>query len=328
MNENRTYGIEIECHTKIGMTEMAIRLNGAFANKGIGHLAQTNSYTHNVDGTNRTVWIIKPDGSVHSALTDYPFNMEIVTPVLRGTEGIKALQVVCETLADVATVSRTCGLHVHHGVSSNEVKAIINAWRKVEKHFFKLLPNSRQNNSYCRTFESFPHMRDVRSDESVRDWEIRTIGTRYVSMNVESYLMRSTLEFRCHSGSVDFGKIKNWTILTQTFIDKAGQITNDMEFDQLLETLQQTTSVGVVGRPRPTTKDEVFVTWTNGAAISELTEIFSIKAKPTTIKSWISGWKNGRGLPAGRGITTETTVSEDITEAVTWARARRDHFGR
>lgn len=326
MNENRTYGIEIECHAKISMEVMMRALNDAFVK--IGHSAQSSFYTHNTDGTNFTVWIIKPDGSLRSPLTDYPYNMEIVSPVLKGTEGIKALRIVCETLADVATVSRTCGLHVHHGVSHNEVKGIINAWRKVEKHFFKLLPNSRQNNTYCRKFESFPLMRDIQSGESVRDWEIRTIGTRYVSMNVESYLMRSTLEFRCHSGSVDFEKIKNWTILTQTFVDKAGQITNDMEFDQLLETLQQTTSVGVVGRPRPTTKDEVFVAWTTGTAISELIEIFSTKAKPNTIKSWISGWKNGRGLPAGRGITTEQVVSEDITEAVTWARTRRAHFGR
>jgi hypothetical protein len=60
-------------------------------------------------------------------------------------------------------------------------------------------------------------------------------------LNLEGWLFRGAVEYRLHSGSVEFGKIKNWIVASQLFTDKAlaGKFeTPAGSFDAMVEVLK------------------------------------------------------------------------------------------
>ena len=46
-----------------------------------------------------------------------------------------------------------------------------------------------------------------------------TGGSRYFKLNVQSYWRHGTVEFRQHSGTVEFGKIRNWLLFCARLVD-------------------------------------------------------------------------------------------------------------
>jgi len=231
MNNQRTFGIEIECHSQISKGMMVARLKRFFDDNGINHSAIADSYGHQTDEYNTTLWYVKDDGSLYAQnsvmRTQFPKNMEIASPVLKGREGLKALKIVCDALDGIATVSKSCGLHVHHGVqgiSDVELRRVINGWLKCEKYFYFALPNSRQSNNYCKSWKDC-NARQIQNHESPMSWynEMTTglIDRRKTALNLRSYTSRRTLEFRLHSGTVEFPKMKNWLLLTQRWLEFA-----------------------------------------------------------------------------------------------------------
>jgi len=229
MNEERTFGIEIECHSSVGDHRMAERIRQFFSDNMINHqVVVDGSYGHDTDASNESTWHIKPDGSVialnENMSSQFPYNMEIVSPVLKGTEGMKAVQVVCKALDDgfgspFATASRTCGFHVHHyvgGCTDEQLVKVANAWRVDEKFFYYALPNSRLSNTYCRQWGNPPECQS----QAVY-WYGNNIGDRRSSLNFRSISMRNTLEWRLHSGTVEWPKVSTWILITQRWLDIA-----------------------------------------------------------------------------------------------------------
>lgn len=263
MNEDRTFGIEIECHASVGEHRIADRIRQFFADNLIPHVVEvTGRYAHDTDQSNTSTWKIKPDGSVMTLNQrmgqEFPYDMEIVSPILKGSAGLKAVQIVCRALDDgmgnvFATASRTCGFHVHHAVNEESLSAIrnvANAWLMDEKFFFYALPDSRLSNTYCSAWKGhdspYAPLRPCRDDEDPFEWYSGYIGGRRKSLNFKSYPLRGTFEWRMHSGTVEFPKVSTWILMTQRWLDLAakGCITKpngrERDFNDFIKSFQTT----------------------------------------------------------------------------------------
>lgn len=212
MDTNRTYGIEIECYSSVTRTELAARIDGALVD--LGHRTAVTGYQPNTDSTNTTVWTVKTDGSLNSNCPRGHHGVEVVSPVLTGHEGLQALAAVCEVLDRLCQVNKACGLHVHHGVKADELEPIAQAWMYFEPAIMQAMPPSRRANRYCKQWHSLTGIQNGLS-------RLGALQDKYCTLNMTSYRLRGTVEFRCHSGTIDCSKIKNWVLFTQGLIKQA-----------------------------------------------------------------------------------------------------------
>ena len=208
-NEERTFGVEIEFQ---GNREEVARLMNA---KGVR--AYVEGYNHST----KSYWKL---------ITDSSCGYELVSPPLKGREGLEQLKKACEALKEArASVDRRCGLHVHHDINDYNAKQIANIFAiyiKLEKTIDTFVPNSRRanNNTYCKSlFQGttqqaiLDKLKAVNSIEDIR----RIWYTRYVKVNFQSYVKYGTIEFRQHSGTIEFDKMYNWILLTQQIVNMA-----------------------------------------------------------------------------------------------------------
>lgn len=106
---NRTYGVEIEF---IGSFDS---LKAALTSLGIPSVINQND-----DHSDFSQWKITPDGSVHNG-------GELISPILRGTEGLGQITTVCQALVQAGcSVNQHCGLHVHVDGSDLTVQDAVN----------------------------------------------------------------------------------------------------------------------------------------------------------------------------------------------------------
>ena len=189
-NEERTFGVEIE-FTTASREEVARLMNA----KGVRALVE--DYNHDT----RNHWKL---------ITDSSCGYELVSPPLKGRDGLNQLKKACEALEEAgAKVDRKCGLHVHHDVNNynlDQIKRIFALYIKLEETIDTLVPESRRanNNNYCSSlFAGRTQQRVLDMLEQANDINsVRTIwGTRYVKVNFQSYIKYGTVEFRQHSGT-------------------------------------------------------------------------------------------------------------------------------
>lgn len=214
---NKEFGVEIEAYG-VDRNRLATLLNTA------GIVTQVQAYNHNT--TN--VWKIVSDASVAGTNS-----FEIVSPILKGEKGLTEVQKVCEVLeAAGAKVNKSCGLHVHF----NARNMTINDWKNLYKNYINLepeidsiMPISRRknNNSYCKgltyryankqsAFNAIDNCTTVSElSRSV------TNNNRYYKLNAESYNRHGSVEFRQHSGTVEYKKISSWIKICSAMIDKS-----------------------------------------------------------------------------------------------------------
>ncbi len=201
-NNKRTFGIEIEL---VHGNKYAMR--DALQRAGID--CEVEGYNH----TTRPHWKIVTDSSIRGG------GYELVSPILKGEEGLDEVRRVCEVLnAQGATVNRSCGLHVHHGagdLKEKHLRNLLNLYRRSEGVIDTMMPVSRRasNNTYCETLR---HLR-----EGERPWG------RYYKLNLESLHVHGTVEFRQHSGTVDAEKITNWVKITQMMVERSKRQVKD-----------------------------------------------------------------------------------------------------
>ncbi len=212
-NEERTFGVEIEFKAVL-REEVAARMN----EKGVP------TYVEHYNHSTRDHWKV---------ITDSSCGYELVSPILKGREGLRQLELACEALNELgAKVNRTCGLHVHHDIndySVEDTKNLYATYIKFEKIIDSFLPNSRRgdNNRFCKSLTSVNYSK---TEQSVLESLQRTktmddikslFSTRYLKLNIQSYVKYGTIEFRQHSGTTEYEKIYNWIILTQQMVDNA-----------------------------------------------------------------------------------------------------------
>lgn len=216
-DERRTYGVEIEVLER-GVSQFEI----AQVIRAAGVESQNEWYNHET----KNYWKV---------ITDSSAGYEIVSPVLRGHDGLEQIKKVCEALQSIGCkVDKRCGLHVHHGVDDYSIKnfkTLYITYAKYEKALDSVLPNSRRddNNTYCQSLMASMYYVSNAYNELVEKIEkCKTVNDisgvfhhdRYYKLNIQSYVKYGTIEFRHHSGTIDADKIINWVMLTQAMVTK------------------------------------------------------------------------------------------------------------
>jgi hypothetical protein len=119
-------------------------------------------------------------------------------------------------------------LHVHHYAGDLSVKNFRNlyiSYAKYEGLIDTLQPISRRgnNNQYCRSLITYGYDELVeRLNRCKTIDDIRCIfGTRYLKLNIESYVRYGTIEFRQGAGTTDADKIINWIMFTQLMVERS-----------------------------------------------------------------------------------------------------------
>ena len=200
-----TFGVEIECYNVL-------------RSDLISHVRQrsisieSEGYNHN---DNERYYKIVSDASIHGAN-----GQEVVSPILKGENGMNSLKMVCDSLVAVgARVNKSTGLHIHFDASSISDEHFINIFRNyqaIESVIDSFMPMSRRenNNGYCRSLVGLRYG-DCQTKRDI----INLNGTRYRKVNAESYLRHKTIEFRQHSGTIEYKKISNWILFLRELIN-------------------------------------------------------------------------------------------------------------
>lgn len=225
---NRKFGIEIEAH---GISP--VRLAAALRAAGIE--CQTEGYNH----TTRNHWKTVSDSSVRGTDT-----FELVSPILEGLAGLEQVKTVCQVLSQLrAKINKTCGLHIHfdaEGFGLDQMKNMVVNYAHYEGIIDSFMPTSRRadNNTYCKSITNLARL--MRVTHTIRDL-VGLQNSRFYKMNLQAYLRHQTIEFRQHSGTVEFEKISNWILFLHNLVEysKKKQVTQEEASFESLSKFQQ-----------------------------------------------------------------------------------------
>ena len=223
MLDDRKFGVEIEF-----IDAPADRVIEELRREGIS--CQYEGYNHDNHGR----WKLVYDASVYNKNGER--GLELVSPPLSGLEGLARLGKACRALNRAgAKINKTCGLHVHHDMRDADInvfKGLFYLYWRFENTIDNLMPNSRRgnNNKYCRSvhyiniecFKKIKSITDLRAFFS--GWMQTGQDWRYLKLNFNAYVRHGTIEFRQHSGTIEFEKIKNWVLFTRAMINAAFDI--------------------------------------------------------------------------------------------------------
>lgn len=222
MKYDYTYGIELEFYYpenigtySVGREEIAKKITNA----GIPSFAKNYDNQHKVCD----FWKVTTDGSLNERT-----GAEIVSPVLRGKEGIEKLLKVLKVLNQLGcTVNSTCGMHLHVGLDSNInnlslFKNLVRFYQEYEEVIDTFMLPSRRasNNNYINTLK---HLNKRALFEATSINEIRRLMgfNRYLKLNIEPFWRQGTVEFRHHSGTLSATKIISWMNVCMSIVQKA-----------------------------------------------------------------------------------------------------------
>ncbi len=216
-NFNHKFGIEIEA---MGVDRAT--LLSALRAAGIG--VESEGYNHDT----RRHWKIVSDGSLRGDRT-----FELVSPILKGEAGLAETKKVCDVLISCgAKVNTSCGLHVHFDARQLSIADWRNLYKNyvsMESEIDSIMPASRRGNTntFCRSLMNKNVTREAtfaaidRAETVTQLSSFVANGNRYVKVNAESYQRHGTVEFRQHSGTVEFEKIGSWVRICGNLIDKS-----------------------------------------------------------------------------------------------------------
>lgn len=203
---DRKFGIELEM---TGIT----REQALTALTGVGIEVREEGYNHET----RSHWKIVSDASVRGGF-------ELVSPVLRGEAGLEEARKAATALDDMgATANRSCGYHVHldaAGLTASDIRAIVTRYADHESEIDAFMPPSRRGNenTYCGSIRPLARSERFQRAETIRDL-VNAQGGRYFKVNLQSYYVHKTIEFRQHSGTVNAAKVTNWVLFLEQFVE-------------------------------------------------------------------------------------------------------------
>lgn len=195
-----------------------------------GIVTRSRGYTHDVV----SYWKIVTDGSVSGGY-------ELVSPILKGLEGLAQVEKVCQTLTSAGyRVDRSCGLHVHVDARDFDRKALIRLVRQflIEEHNFdKFVTSNRLENDYCMSniarfgnhgtrLQTLKYAHQNLGNEAQTIY--RQIATsRYYKLNLDALWRQHTVEFRMHQGTIDATTAIRWIRACVMFTCGALNVNND-----------------------------------------------------------------------------------------------------
>ena len=230
---NRTFGVEIEAFG-VDKNELVTALQQA------GISVQNAGYTH----ATTFYWKIVRDGSIRG---DNAF--ELVSPILQGEAGLLELKTVCSVLKQKnALINKSCGLHIHFGVSDFKIKDWRNLYKTYaiqEEQIDNFMPISRRadNNTYCKGLRLRYSSLDIlfsKINASRTITQLSNIaaanGSRYCKVNGTSFSRHGTVEFRQHSGTIEYHKISNWILFLARMVDYSKKVGIAQNFNDFCTT--------------------------------------------------------------------------------------------
>lgn len=211
---NRKFGVEVEF---FGATQSILKNNLISQNVQF----EFERYNHET----RNHWKFTTDSSIQGENA-----YEMVSPILQGSEGLSHLKSACKSLRlSKAQINKSCGLHVHIDVNDYSVenmKTLIKNFYLLEKDFDKMMPESRRENknNYCQGFLHLENnnrqMFFSKIDRCTTISQIASyFNSRYYKLNLQSYTRYGTVEFRHHSGTTMYSKIKNWIFICSRLVE-------------------------------------------------------------------------------------------------------------
>lgn len=174
-------------------------------------------------------WRITEDGSVHGS------GLELVSPILKmeddyaWTDSLNAIRAI----RDVGgRIDASCGLHVHHNaqyMNRDEVMRVADLYYQFQDTINTMLPRSRRMASYARSMnaEYCQRAKDLTDPSNTRTnygrrWKPRLNSLdRYYAVNLQAINVHGTIEFRQHSGTLNYDKVSMWVRFTKLFMDMA-----------------------------------------------------------------------------------------------------------
>jgi hypothetical protein len=211
---SRKFGVEMECITNLGMLVAACQRRGVILNR--------ESYNH-TDHTDGLTWKAVSDSSLRYTGSRPGFaTVEIVSPVLNGTAGLRQIKLMTDAMAEVGTiVNNTCGLHVHqdaHDMTIQSAVRLAKNYSNAQLAIDKLVaPSRRGDRTYCGPI-SQNQIRVMSETPALTG--LSTERMRNVNFG-PAYRAHKSFEFRQHNGSVDFQKIAAWIALCASMMEKA-----------------------------------------------------------------------------------------------------------
>ncbi|GAB6184592.1 amidoligase family protein [Thermopirellula anaerolimosa] len=200
-----TFGIEIE----------TIAPDSAVQNDGL----RIGPYRHGIQVPYLPAgWKAEADGSIDNGHGGH--KCEIVSPVLRGEEGIRQVIEVLEILeAKGHRVNASCGVHIHVGWRrdwpSEALARLVTIVAYLEKGLYAITgTKSRERGRYCGG------VRKYGSDKTAKPALDRD---RYHALNLTNLARgtKDTVEFRVFSGSLNPTKVVGWIQVSLGLVERA-----------------------------------------------------------------------------------------------------------
>lgn len=199
-----TYGVELEVTLPVGV-QLAV---GSYYSAGL-----------QVAGL-PAGWVAKTDSSI-SPDSGYR-GVEIVSPVLRGADGLKQVADVCKWLQSIgAKVNRSTGCHVHVGFAggAQELAVLTGLVAYHETALFAVTgTKSRMASRYCKPVRnSAGHKQTAAKQGSGPAYD------RYHTLNLENLNSgrRQTVEFRCFAGTTNETKVIGYVRMCLALVEKS-----------------------------------------------------------------------------------------------------------
>lgn len=199
-----TFGIEIEC-----CLPMRARIEVGGYHRGVA-----------VAGL-PAGWNAQADGSIAPPMGYY--GVEIVSPVLQGSEGLRQVVAVCCWLKTLgALVNRSTGLHVHVGfpaVCRPRLQHLVHTVSNFEEAIYASTgTHSRERGHYCRSVRRNFQGADLAGGQisgPTRD--------RYHVLNVSNLVSgyKPTVEFRAFAGTINARKIVAYVRMCLGLVERA-----------------------------------------------------------------------------------------------------------
>jgi hypothetical protein len=164
-------------------------------------------------------WKAENDGSLRAEHSGWR-GCEIVSPVLRGPEGIARVAEVIRKLEEKGhRVNMTCGVHVHigwsHEYDMRALARLVTIVAYVEKGLYAITgTKSRELGRYCG---------GLRKYETVAKAQKEISEYRYHTLNLTNLASgrKRTVEFRCFSGSLNPTKVCGWIMVCLGLVERA-----------------------------------------------------------------------------------------------------------
>jgi hypothetical protein len=215
-----SFGIEIECTVP----------QAAWGDRPIG------GYHNGIQVADLPAgWKAERDGSI-SAGSGYTA-VEIVSPVLRGSEGLQQVKQVVEWLNSLnAKVNASCGLHVTLSFPHNDIHSLRRLIHFVARHenaiFATTGSKQRQQNHYCSGIrESFRSLQNARTPQALAS--NYASSDRYHMLNLTHIKNgRDRVEFRAFAGTLNFTKLAGYIQLCVGIATKAQNDTDTSKWDR------------------------------------------------------------------------------------------------